>query len=93
MAVLNSHQQPSVTFKSNTYTRSLRNIKLPSDEAVSTRNPTYKIQGMYQKGLKMFTQNTVKRLKNPLIITSSHNFNSIDHITDLYKDEFRVLTE
>ena len=48
---------------------------------------------MYQKGLKMFTQNTVKRLKNPLIITSSHNFNSIDHITDLYKDEFRVLIE
>ena len=44
---------------------------------------------MYQKGLKMFTQNTIKRLTNPLIIISSHNFNSIDHITDLYKDEFR----
>ena len=41
----------------------------------------------------MFTQNTIKRLKNPLIIISSHDFNSIDHITELYKDEFRVLME
>ena len=57
MAVLISHQHRSVTCKyqniaipevaTNTYTRSLRNIKPPSDEAVWTRNPIYKILGMY----------------------------------------------
>ena len=43
----------------------------------------------------MFTQNIIKRLKNPLIIIKSHNFNSSDHPTELYsyKDEFRVLME
>ena len=41
----------------------------------------------------MFTQNIIKRLKNPLIIITSHNFNSSDHPTELYKDEFRVLME
>ena len=41
----------------------------------------------------MFTQNIIKRLKNPLIIISSHNFNSSDHPTELYKDEFGVLME
>ena len=39
----------------------------------------------------MFTQNIVKRLKNPSIIISIHNFNFNDHPTDLYKGEFRVL--
>ena len=41
----------------------------------------------------MFTQNIIKRLKNPLIIITSHNFNSSDYPTELYKDEFRVLME
>ena len=43
--------------------------------------------------LKMFTQNIIKRLKNPLIVISSHNFNSSDHPIELYKDEFGVLME
>ena len=54
-AVLISYQQPSVKYASfqklrPTHGRSFLNITLPSDEAVSTRNPTHKIQGMYQKG-------------------------------------------
>ena len=39
----------------------------------------------------MLTQIIVKRLKNPLITILSHNFNSNDHPTKLYKDEFRVV--
>ena len=73
--------------------RSFPNITLPSDEAVSTRNSTYKIQGMYHKGLKGSLK-YYKRLKNPLIIITSHNFDFNDHATELYKkDEFRVLME
>ena len=41
----------------------------------------------------MLTQIILKRLKNPLIIILSHNFNSSDHPAELYKDEFGVLME
>ena len=103
MAVLISHQQPSVTWKyqnmchsrscvqhadgrlyvtwSCLATKQSERVTIPTRSKVCIR----KVKNVHSK--------YYKRLKNPLIIITSHNFNFNDHATELYKDEFRVLME
>ena len=76
---------------SPTRRRSLRNVNRRSDVVALTRDPSYKIQGMYPNAnLKTFTQNILKRSKKPLIFILSHDLDSNDHPTEAYEDDFRV---
>ena len=102
MAVLISHQQPSVTCKYQNMCHS-RSCVQHADRLF----PTLRCLATKQSQLvTLLTRSKVcitkvknvhskyyKRLKNPLIVISSHNFNSNDHGTELCKDEFRVLME
>ena len=78
-------------YLSPTSRRSFRNVNRRSDVVALTRDPSYKIQGMYPKAkLRTFTQNILKRPKKPLIIILSHDLNSNDHPTEVYEDDYRV---
>ena len=98
MAVLISHQQPSVTCKYQNMCHS-RSCVQHADRLF----PTLRCLATKQSQLvTLLTRSKVcitkvknvhskyyKRLKNPLIIITSHNFNFNDHATELYKkDEF-----
>ena len=101
MAVLISHRLPSVTWKYQNMRHSSSCVHhadglyvtlscLATKQSELVTIPT---RSKVSERLKMFTQNIIKRLKNPLIVISSHNFNSSDHPIELYKDEFGVLME
>ena len=76
---------------STTRRRSLGNVNRRNDVVILTRDPSYKIQGMYPKArLKTLTQNILKRPKKPLIIILSHDLTSNDHSTEMYEDDYRV---
>ena len=71
--------------------RSLRNVNRRNDVVVLTRDPSYKIQGMYPKAkFKKFNKNILKRPKKPLIIILSHELNSNDHTAEVYEGDCRV---
>ena len=102
MAVLLSHQQRSVTCKYQNVCHSRNCVQHADGLFVTLRCLAMKQSQLVTlptrskvciRKVKNVHSKYYKRLKNPLIIISRHNFNSNDHANELQKDKFRVLME